>query len=456
MNKETIFWYDLESFGLNTAKDRIAQAAGLRTDLDLNIIGEELNIVCKITPDYLPNPGACLVTKITPQDTLEQGLNEADFIKIIRDEFMVPNTTVTGFNNISYDDELIRHTLYRNLYNSYEREYGDGRSRWDVLNLARAIHDLRPEGINFFHRSEKNHPQVKLTYLTEDNNIEQIGAHDALVDIYATINFAKLVKEKQPKMYDFYYTHRQKNTLVEFLKGKRTVLLTTGFFTNEYGFTRPIALITTINDKTRQVYYFDLTQDASKLLEPFTSIKEVPGLSSFQLNKCPYLAPISILEKEADVQKRLNIDMDLYRKNMRLILENPQIENYINSLDHTYLNPDSEKDDIDYNLYSSPFLTYEVVREYNKILKEKPENKIASASASAKEKTFRLVARNWPEALTGDEKIQWNSFIKTKLENKLADYFRSIEETPRNSAEDKEILDNLTEYGKMLEEEYKA
>ena len=65
--KNTILWYDLETFGLNPRYDRIAQAAAIRTDMDLNVIDQPLLLYSKLSPDYLPVPESCLVTGITPQ-----------------------------------------------------------------------------------------------------------------------------------------------------------------------------------------------------------------------------------------------------------------------------------------------------------------------------------------------------------------------------------------------------
>ena len=192
---KSILWYDLETFGLNPHVDRIAQAAFIRTDLELNIIEEPQILYAKLTDDYLPNPESVIITGITPQFVNEHGIDEYDFIRRINDMFMVPGTVGAGFNSINFDDECIRTTLYRNLFDPYQREYKEGRSRWDIMNLVRATKDLRPDGIEFSKKNpETGYTSFKLTDLTEENHIEQEGAHDALVDVRATIEVAKLIK----------------------------------------------------------------------------------------------------------------------------------------------------------------------------------------------------------------------------------------------------------------------
>ena len=101
MNQATFYWHDYETFGVDPQRDRPSQFAGIRTDAELNIIGEPLVIYCRLTPDYLPAPGACLVTGITPDVVNQEGVSEAEFIGVIHREFSNPTrvrwgTTLSG------------------------------------------------------------------------------------------------------------------------------------------------------------------------------------------------------------------------------------------------------------------------------------------------------------------------------------------------------------------------
>jgi exodeoxyribonuclease-1 len=62
-----------------------------------------------------------------------------------------------GYNSLRFDDEVTRNTLYRNLYSPYDREWQNGNSRWDIIDMVRACHDLRPEGI-VWPRRARNSP----------------------------------------------------------------------------------------------------------------------------------------------------------------------------------------------------------------------------------------------------------------------------------------------------------
>ena len=195
---KTFFFYDLETSGLNPREDRIMQFAGQRTDMDLNLVGEPVNILVKMSEDALPSPGAIMVTKITPQDTLRDGISEAEFARLAVEEIFIPNTIAVGYNTVRFDDEFMRALLWRNFHEPYEWEWKDGRSRWDILDVVRLTRALRPEGINWPVR-EDGVATNRLELITKLNDVSHEHAHDALSDVYATIAVARLIKEKQPK-----------------------------------------------------------------------------------------------------------------------------------------------------------------------------------------------------------------------------------------------------------------
>ncbi len=210
---QTFYWHDYETFGTDPSRDRPVQFAGLRTDADLNVIGEPLVIFAKPAPDQLPHPEACLITGITPQQALKEGVTEAEFIARIHAELAVPNTCGVGYNSLRFDDEVTRYTLYRNFYDAYEREWKNGNSRWDIIDMVRTAYALRPDGINW-PRREDGLPDFRLESLTAANGIAHEAAHDALSDVYATIAMARLIREKQPKLYDYVLNHRSKQAVL--------------------------------------------------------------------------------------------------------------------------------------------------------------------------------------------------------------------------------------------------
>lgn len=463
MATQTIFWYDLETFGLNPNYDRIAQFAGVRTDLDLNIIDKPLMLYCTLSPDYLPTPGSCRITHITPQECNAKGVVEAQFIARINREFSTPGTIVAGFNNLHFDDEFIRNALYRNFYDPYEREYLNECSRWDIIDLVRATHDLRPEGINFKHFNENGVPSIKLVNLVEDNHLIQEHAHDALSDVEATIQVAKLIKKKQPKIFDYYLNLRNKNEVKKMLDlvNLKPVLYTSASFTSEKGYTKMVLPLVAKSNQSNTVYAFDLSQDLTPLLNAQSQdIYNIPGLVKIQLNKCPFISPITFLNDKA-IATRLGIDKELLLKKAEQLKRQKQI---LPLLSNT---PDVDfalEKDPDLRLYQDGFTTRRDKQNFKIVRETKPQDKLKLNlqfdSEKARQMLFRQVGRNWPEVFDEDMKKKWDSYCAGRLlsppgKNNIGynDYMKLVDEMLGDMsipAEDKPVLADLKNYGEEL------
>jgi exodeoxyribonuclease-1 len=338
-SEPSIYWYDFESWGTSPKKDKPSQFAGIRTDLDLNIIGEPLVEYCQIPNDYLPHPEAALVTSITPQQTLQKGLIEPEFIKRIYAEISKANTVCVGYNNIRFDDELLRYTLYRNFYDPYSYSWQNKNSRWDILDMVRACYALRPEGINW-PTDDEGKPSFKLEKLTAANGISHGNAHDALSDVIATIELAKLIKTKQPKLYQFLFDNRHKRNLQDLIDVYRCTPLvhTSGMISAWQGCTTWVAPVAFHHKNKNAVVVYDLTKDpkplvglsaeqlAEKLYAKTEDLngEERVGLKLVHLNKCPVLAPAKTLLPEN--AERLGIDREACLENLAFIQNNPELK----------------------------------------------------------------------------------------------------------------------------------
>src|SRR5210317_194137 len=335
MTQNTLYWHDYETFGIDPMRDRPVQFAGVRTDEDLNIIGEPLNIMARPAPDSLPHPMSSLITGITPQQALEQGMPEAEFIARILGELAEPGTCGVGYNSLRFDDEVTRNTLYRNLRDPYGREWQNSNSRWDLIDVVRVCHDLRPEGIVWPRREDAERPSFKLEELTVANGITHQQAHDALSDVYATLAMAKLIKEKQPKLFDFLYQLRRKQAVLKYidLKEMTPILHTSGMYGSDHGNTRLVMPLAAHPTNRNSIIVFDLAQDPAVLLdtgaktlaerlymasEDLPAGVERPALKQLLINKCPVIAPTSTLT--GDAAKRLKIDLMTGKRNRQTLL----------------------------------------------------------------------------------------------------------------------------------------
>ncbi len=329
----TLFWYDYETFGVDPRRDRIAQFAGLRTDEQLQVIGTEVAAYCCIPDDYLPDPQSCLLTGIVPQRTLRDGVPEAEFAQIVHRELAQPRTCGVGYNNIRFDDEFTRFLLYRNFYDPYAREWRDGNSRWDLIDVMRLAHALRPQGIEWPQRDDGT-ASFRLEEITAANGLEHSEAHDALSDVRATVATARLLRAHQPRLFDYVYHHRDRRSVAPLLdpQARRMVLHVSNKYPARLGCIALVAPLCASPGNTREVIVFDLRQDPQLLVQlsadeiaerVFTSSEQLDAdtervaLKTVRLNRAPVVVPANTLTAAA--ADRWAIDVTRSRERLALI-----------------------------------------------------------------------------------------------------------------------------------------
>ncbi|SCB87144.1 exodeoxyribonuclease I [Gilliamella intestini] len=449
----SFYFHDYETFGINPALDRPAQFAGVRTDENFNIIEEPLVIYCSQTQDYLPNPEAVLITGITPQEANQKGLCEAEFTRLIHQAFSVPNTCILGYNNIRFDDEVTRNILYRNFYDPYAYSWQNGNSRWDLLDVVRACYALRPEGINW-PINDEGLPSFRLEHLTKANKIKHEHAHDAMSDVYATIAIAKLIKEKQPKLFNYFFTLRNKNKVAELINtvNMTPIIHISGMLGNYRGNMSLVCPIAWHPLQNNAVIVCDLMGDIDSIIDlPVEKIKEklytktedlefnesrIP-LKLIHINKCPIVAPIKTLLSENS--KRFNIDVDLCLiKQKKLfqhqkILQNKMAELF--AINENY----STHPDVDAQIYNGFLNKQDSLR--CEIIRTTPANLLDTLSLTFDDSRlaplfFRYKARNYPQTLTEQEQIIWLDHCRDKLNMlKVQDYLLTLEQLAENYIE---------------------
>lgn len=318
MKDKTFFFYDLETSGLSAREDRVMQFAGQRTNIALEPIGEPVNILIKMADDVLPSPRAIMVTKITPQDTLRDGIAEVEFARLAVEEIFVPNTIAVGYNTIRFDDEFMRVLFWRNFYDPYEWEWKDGRSRWDLLDVVRLTRALRPEGINWPVR-EDGAPTNRLELITKINGVKHEHAHDALSDVYATIAVARLIQSKQPELFEYLLRMRDKKEVKKLanLDNKRPFVYASGRYENEHNKATVVLPLTSGRNGNILVYDLRYNFNEIDLGKTFPIVKELC------FNKCPAVAPLGVLEKN-DGWVKIGLTREQVEQNLRTLLEHPE------------------------------------------------------------------------------------------------------------------------------------
>lgn len=471
----TLYWHDYETWGATPSRDRPSQFAGIRTDEELNIIGEPLCIYCKPCPDILPQPQACLVTGITPQKALHEGFTEAEFIKQIHAEMSVPGTCNVGFNSVRFDDEVTRYTLFRNFYDPYEREYKDNNTRWDIIDMVRLTYALRPEGIVWPSRKDDaNLPSFRLEELTKANGIAHEAAHDAMSDVYATIAVAKLIKDKQPQLYQFAYQHRNKADVARLLnwRDKKPVLHVSSMFPAKQGclaVVMPVALdpsnknnIICINlcESPKDIIHMD-PETLRELM--YTKTDDLPEgqaripLLTIAINKCPVVATTKLLDDAASA--RLGIDLSACVGHWQQLMAVVGLENKLLTVfSHSERPPHPDPEQALYSgfISNNDKPTMQEVRRAT--AQDLMLRDYTFYDKRLQEMLWRYKARNFPESLTEQEQAQWDEFRYQRItegvypDDLTLEEYQDIIEQLWMDAEprDKEILEVLAQYGDEL------
>ncbi|MCW8344480.1 exodeoxyribonuclease I [Vibrio sp. ZSDZ65] len=450
------FFFDYETWGISPANDRPCQFAGVRTDMDFNIIGEPLVIYCQPPSDYLPSPEAALITGITPQLCIEKGLPEPEFIAKIHHELATPNTTNLGYNSIRFDDEVTRYTCYRNFIDPYAWSWKNGNSRWDLLDLMRTCHALRPEGIEW-PENEDGFTSFKLEHLSVANGIEHSNAHDAMADVIATIELAKKVKNAQPKLFDYFYSMRNKRKLNELVDivNMTPLMHVSGMLGRECQYTSWVVPIAWHPTNQNAVIVADLAKDPQPILD--LSVEELHArlytkredlapnelpvpLKLIHLNKCPILAPAKTLTAEnAEI---IGIDRQQCLTNLSRLKQNPEIREKLIGLYNIEREFDNDND-VDTQLYSAFFSPSD--RAAMDIILETEPNNLAALDISFSDSRiepllFRYRARHYPWTLDEHEQLKWANHCRERFENRIEDYMLGLENL---------VLDNESDEQKM-------
>lgn len=464
----SFYWHDYETFGLDPQRDRPVQFAGVRTDADFKVIDDPLLIYCKPSPDYLPNPDACAITGITPQLALAKGVCEAEFIAHIHQQLAQPNTCTLGYNNLRFDDEVTRNCLYRNFYDPYAREWQNNNSRWDIIDVVRAARALRPDGINW-PSTDDGKPSLKLDQLTVANGIAHESAHDALSDVYATIGIARLVKQAQPKLFQFLMAHRfkpQVSALLQLGSYQPLVHISGRYASAKYNLAIILPLCKHPTNPNGVIVY-DLSVDPEPLLtlpvseiqyRLFTATADLPEgvaripLKTVHINRCPVLAPLSVIKPE-DAQ-RLAIDLKLCLSHRDKI---KPVQGLAEKLAAVFSENNSPAgNDPDLGIYSGGFFAEADKPKMAKV-RSATTGQLASLALTFNDKRlaemlFRYKGRNYPDTLTADEKIRWRGFCRERLAGGITDYLARLESL--SATADSVVLEALRAYALGLCSEY--
>ena len=472
---KSFLWYDLETFGRDARRSRIAQFAAIRTDEALNEINEPISWFCQPASDLLPSPEAAMITGISPQQAMRDGFCEAEFFAMINDELMTANTCAVGYNSIRFDDEFIRFGLYRNFYDAYEREYKNGNSRWDLLDFMRLAHAMRPEGLEWPKRDD-GFTSFKLEHLATVNGTREGMAHEALSDVRALIGLARKLRNAQPKLWDYYLQLRSKEKVLSLLDvaNQTPVLHISGQFPAEHLCAALVIPLAWHPDIKNRAIVFDLSCDSTDLIaldsedileRVFIRQIDLPeGLSRIPLkeihgNRCPVILPLAHCRDEDFI--RMGIDKEKCMINAKLIQRTPDIAEKVRQV--FAKRAAYAPSDADGALYDG--FANDSDKRFFSTIRGSSATQLKSFLSPWKpgshydELLFRYRARNWPDSLSPDETQRWNSYRSERLskessqsEYSFESYRLEIEKCRASAnAEQQSLMDQLQVWGQGIE-----
>lgn len=425
---DSFLWHDYETFGADPRRDRPAQFAAVRTDSELRPIDEPIVLYCKPASDLLPQPAACLITGITPQLAAERGLPEPEFAAAVFEAMAIPGTCTVGYNNFRFDDEFSRHLFWRNFFDPYAREFANGNSRFDLIDLARMTRALRPTGLNWPDR-EDGLPSFRLEHLADANGMDTSRAHDALADVEATLGLARLIRQAQPRLWEWALGLRQRHVVDRLLRSGRPLLHSSSRLPAQWCATAPVLPIAEHPQFRGQWVVWNLREDPEAFLDLdddlladllWTPAADLPEdqqrlpVKLIRANRCPMISPIAVLDGPA--AQRLAIDADQLERHAARLNAAPQWRARIAKL---FQRPETGAPvDAELDLYGG-FVPRSDQPMRDRI-RQLDGDALASLDSPFSDERmnvllFRYRARHWPETLTDSERAEWEVYRQRRL-----------------------------------------
>ncbi|MBC7414579.1 MAG: exodeoxyribonuclease I [Herminiimonas sp.] len=430
MASHTFLWHDYETFGVQPRRARPSQFAAIRTDAELNEIGEPIMLYCQPASDFLPDPQSCLITGITPQICLERGVPEHEFAATIEQAFAASGTIGVGYNTIRFDDEITRFMFWRNLIDPYAREWQNNCGRWDILDMVRTAYALRPEGIAW-PKHEDGRQSFKLEHLSRENGLAHESAHDALSDVRATIALARLIRTHQPKLFDFCLALHKKERVNEEigLPQRRPLLHVTGMVPADRGCIALVWPLAVHPTNKNEVIVWDLAHDPALLegldaetirLRMFSKADALPEgvarlpIKTIHVNKSPIvISNLKILPTA--MAQRWQIDLDVAQQHAETAAALALPDSLWKQV---FQRPAEAPADVDEDLYGG-FIGNNDRRLLTQLCAATPDALATTGhpfdDSRLEELVFRYRARNFPSTLSDTDAKRWEQHRAARL-----------------------------------------
>ena len=465
------FWYDYETWGKSPHRDRIVQFGGMRTNENLELIGEPIQLLCRPGLDCRIGPGAVNVHKIMPMEAHRNGLSEAEFAGLIHDELSQAGTCSVAYNGMNFDHEFTRVLFYRNLRDPYKWMWDQENSNWDTIELMRAAYLLYPEALQYWPKKADGGPSFKL----EDLSIANLdgaakGHHDAITDVTQMWKITKFIHGRARNLWDYALNLRFKKNVQSIMDKGEPVLYVVGgkYIGTKRCCATLLSNLDILGQDINKSYCFDLFYDPTCLLKPFsqwTSKDKSYAHRAIQFvkrNKSPFVCRMSkvkqLLSSElsfSDIMKKMQLKESEVHARHEMLKEymNQETESsliqYIESREaNSWSHNDVEPDEA---LYEN-FISEQDRILMDQVLQEGANfdwRNVQSDDPRVEPLIFQFLARNYPQILDDDEATgRWHAYCRSRqLEKK---------ESRRITADQifsYELRDNMEPWGTLGESE---
>lgn len=438
----TYLFYDIESSGLNKCFDQVVQFAAIRTDMAFNEL-ERHEFLVKLNPDTIPAPGAVITHHVSIEQA-NTGISELEAVEVIHRLLNEPGTISLGYNTLAFDDEFLRFSFWRNLLTPYTHQFANQCGRMDIYPITVLYRLFKPDTILWPEKEGKI--SLKLENISALNQLAEGSAHNALVDVLATVALAKkLAAEKDMWAYCQGYfkkaTDQERlNKLPSVLEveGSRFLygLMVLGKFGNRDQFQAPVLGLGQHLHYKNQTLWLRL---------------DMPGLNTItQENLADYLVDVmnperdSLLRKgkKADVQQdnpiwvirkkygepgmilppgqRFQIHLSDGRK--KVVADNIQWckeqQQHLMAIAHYYRDfkyPTIPDTDVDAALYQADFMTPQEQTLSRRFHLAKADDKVKLISQftdpNYREMALRVIGRHFPDTLSDKQQALFQDYL---------------------------------------------
>ncbi len=309
-------FYDLETTGKNRDWSQIIQFGSICTNENLEEV-DRFESKCRLKTGIVPEPEALFVNNNSIKELSGLNLSHYELIREIKYKFKSWSPAVfIGFNSIKFDEEILRKSFFKSLLESYITQL-DGNRRADLLNIVRTnnfyFNDTFKTLIN-----KKGKKSYKLEDLAQANKINH-HAHDAMGDVIATIDIAKIIKSKHVDFWQQCIFNSYKKDVENYIFKNKV------FCFNDFNFGQMNAFALTylcMHPKYGYIQCFDLTVEPKEIINLQYSdlkkrIKEKPiFVKTIPQNKHPLIFDKNYL---FNIEKFKEINFSLLNERANLI-----------------------------------------------------------------------------------------------------------------------------------------